>query len=95
MLLDFPITLFPNIVYYFASARVMLDSMRATQPSLFQECIELFMALTFLIPSFNIVSPGADMCLYFPYSDREKRLTSLHGSIEELVYGAEQNEEHM
>ena len=46
-------------------------------------------------PKFNIVSPGADMCIYFPYSDRERRLTSLHGSIEKLVYGAEQNEEHM
>ncbi|KAL5158167.1 Sucrose synthase 2 [Glycine soja] len=46
-------------------------------------------------PKFNIVSPGADMCIYFPYSDRERRLTSLHGSIEKLVYGAEQNEEHI
>lgn len=46
-------------------------------------------------PKFNIVSPGADMCIYFPYSDGEKRLTALHGSIEELVYGAEQNDEHM
>lgn len=44
---------------------------------------------------FNIVSPGADMCIYFPYSDRENRLTALHSSIEELIYGAEQNDEHM
>ncbi|KAL2340977.1 hypothetical protein Fmac_008917 [Flemingia macrophylla] len=46
-------------------------------------------------PNFNIVSPGADMSVYFPYSETEKRLTSLHGSIEKLVYGAEQNEEHV
>ncbi|RDX93598.1 Sucrose synthase 2, partial [Mucuna pruriens] len=46
-------------------------------------------------PKFNIVSPGAEMCIYFPYSDRDKRLTCLHGSIEKLVYGAEQNEEHI
>ncbi|GMN37931.1 hypothetical protein TIFTF001_007213 [Ficus carica] len=46
-------------------------------------------------PKFNIVSPGADMCIYFPYSDKEKRLTALHGSIEKLLYDPEQNEEHI
>eukprot|EP00258_Populus_trichocarpa_P031927 XP_024447946.1 LOW QUALITY PROTEIN: sucrose synthase 2 [Populus trichocarpa] len=46
-------------------------------------------------PKFNIVSPGADMCIYFPYSDREKRLTALHGSIEELLFDPEQNDEHV
>lgn len=46
-------------------------------------------------PKFNIVSPGADMCIYFPYSDVEKRLTALHGSIEKLLYDPEQNEEHI
>uniref|UniRef100_A0A2N9G1F6 sucrose synthase n=1 Tax=Fagus sylvatica TaxID=28930 RepID=A0A2N9G1F6_FAGSY len=46
-------------------------------------------------PKFNIVSPGADLSIYFPYTDKERRLTALHGSIEELVYGAEQNDEHV
>ncbi|KAI5572417.1 hypothetical protein BDE02_10G011900 [Populus trichocarpa] len=46
-------------------------------------------------PKFNIVSPGADMCIYFPYSDREKRLTALHGSIKELLFDPEQNDEHV
>jgi sucrose synthase len=46
-------------------------------------------------PKFNIVSPGADMTIYFPYSDTEKRLTSLHGSIEELLFDPEQNEVHI
>ncbi|XP_022770874.1 sucrose synthase 2 isoform X1 [Durio zibethinus] len=46
-------------------------------------------------PKFNIVSPGADMCIYFPYSDKEKRLTALHGSIEELLYDPRQNDEHI
>ncbi|KAG7970902.1 hypothetical protein I3843_07G109200 [Carya illinoinensis] len=46
-------------------------------------------------PKFNIVSPGADMSIYFPYSDKEKRLTALHGSIEELLYDPEQNDEHI
>ncbi|KAG8658855.1 hypothetical protein MANES_03G198900v8 [Manihot esculenta] len=44
---------------------------------------------------FNIVSPGADMSIYFPYSERERRLTALHGSIEKLLYDPEQNEEHV
>nr|XP_016512968.1 PREDICTED: sucrose synthase 2-like [Nicotiana tabacum] len=46
-------------------------------------------------PKFNIVSPGADMTIYFPYSDKEKRLTSLHGSIEKLLFDPAQNEEHI
>ncbi|KAL7220733.1 hypothetical protein ACSBR2_013593 [Camellia fascicularis] len=46
-------------------------------------------------PKFNIVSPGADMTIYFPYSESQKRLTALHGSIEELLYDPEQNDEHV
>ncbi|HED16534.1 MAG TPA: sucrose synthase [Gammaproteobacteria bacterium] len=36
-------------------------------------------------PKFNIVSPGADANIYFPNSDRDRRMSSLHGEIEELV----------
>jgi len=46
-------------------------------------------------PKFNIVSPGADMTIYFPYSEKGKRLTALHGSIESLLYDPEQNDEHI
>lgn len=46
-------------------------------------------------PKFNIVSPGADMAIYFPYFEKEKRLTALHGSIEELLFGTEQTDEHV
>lgn len=46
-------------------------------------------------PKFNIVSPGADMAIYFPYSEKTKRLTSLHGSIEELLYDPVQNDVHI
>ncbi|XP_031375813.1 sucrose synthase 3-like [Punica granatum] len=46
-------------------------------------------------PKFNIVSPGADMSIYFPYSEKSKRLTALHGSIEKLLYDPEQNDEHI
>nr|GEY25768.1 sucrose synthase 2 [Tanacetum cinerariifolium] len=46
-------------------------------------------------PKFNIVSPGADMTIYFPYSEKEKRLTSLHPTIEKLLYDPEQNDIHI
>ncbi|XP_058108730.1 sucrose synthase 1-like [Magnolia sinica] len=46
-------------------------------------------------PKFNIVSPGADMSIYFPYSEEEKRLTALHPEIEELLYSPVQNTEHI
>ncbi|CAJ2629099.1 sucrose synthase 2-like [Trifolium pratense] len=46
-------------------------------------------------PKFNIVSPGADMCIYFPYSEKQKRLTALHGSIEKLLYDPEQTDEYI
>ncbi|KAM3196420.1 hypothetical protein ACQJBY_072226 [Aegilops geniculata] len=45
-------------------------------------------------PKFNIVSPGADMSIYFPYSESQRRLTSLHLEIEELLYSNVDNNEH-
>jgi sucrose synthase len=38
---------------------------------------------------FNIVSPGADANVYYPYSDSSRRLTGLHDEIESLIYGNE------
>lgn len=38
-------------------------------------------------PRFNIVSPGADPEVYFPFSAKERRLTHLRPRIEELVLG--------
>ena len=35
------------------------------------------------------------MCIYFPYSEKQKRITSLHGSIEKLLYDPEQTDEYM
>ncbi|PWA89593.1 sucrose synthase 2 [Artemisia annua] len=46
-------------------------------------------------PKFNIVSPGANMTIYFPYTEKEKRLTSLHTTIEKLLFDPEQNEDHV
>nr|VFJ71088.1 MAG: sucrose synthase [Candidatus Kentron sp. FM]VFJ71501.1 MAG: sucrose synthase [Candidatus Kentron sp. FM]VFK18856.1 MAG: sucrose synthase [Candidatus Kentron sp. FM] len=39
-------------------------------------------------PKFNIVSPGADADIYFPYTEQDRRLVVLHESIHELIYGA-------
>ncbi|KAJ4849116.1 Sucrose synthase 3 [Turnera subulata] len=44
-------------------------------------------------PKFNIVSPGADMSIYFPYHESQKRLTALHGSIEKMLYDPEPSDE--
>ena len=41
-------------------------------------------------PKFNIVSPGADLDIYFPYTDKNRRLTALHAEIEELLYGSKE-----
>lgn len=46
-------------------------------------------------PKFNIVSPGADMSIYFPYSEKQKRLTALHGSIEKLLFDTQPSDEYM
>ena len=45
-------------------------------------------------PKFNIVSPGADMSIYFPFTKSQKRLTSLHSEIEELLFSDVENTEH-
>jgi sucrose synthase len=42
-------------------------------------------------PKFNIVSPGADEYIYFPYSDSKNRLHAMHSEIETLIYGSESN----
>jgi len=42
-------------------------------------------------PKFNIVSPGADASVYFPYTESGQRLTHLHAEIDELVFGSQPN----
>ncbi|XP_010270733.1 PREDICTED: sucrose synthase 7-like isoform X6 [Nelumbo nucifera] len=46
-------------------------------------------------PKFNIAAPGADQSVYFPYTQKQKRLTSFHPAIEELLYSKEDNDEHI
>ncbi|XP_047310735.1 sucrose synthase-like [Impatiens glandulifera] len=46
-------------------------------------------------PKFNIVSPGADTNIYYPYTEQEKRLTDFHPELEELLFSNIVNEEHL
>jgi len=60
------------------------ESMKAfTMPGLYR----VVAGIDVYDPKFNIVSPGADSDIYFPYSATERRLTSLHSGLNELVYG--------
>nr|APT67192.1 Susy7 [Bambusa emeiensis] len=45
-------------------------------------------------PKFNIAAPGADQSVYFPFTQKQKRLTRLHPQIEELLYSKEDTDEH-
>jgi len=40
-------------------------------------------------PKFNIVSPGADEEIYFPYTESDQRLAHYHEEIHKLLYGAD------
>ena len=43
-------------------------------------------------PKFNIVSPGADADVYFPYSDSARRLSHFARDIEQLILGRESSD---
>jgi sucrose synthase len=42
-------------------------------------------------PKFNIVSPGADERVYFPWQQSERRLHGLHEDLHDLIYGAQRD----
>ncbi|XP_019054927.1 PREDICTED: sucrose synthase 7-like isoform X3 [Nelumbo nucifera] len=46
-------------------------------------------------PKFNIAAPGADQSVYFPFTQKQKRLTTFYPAIEELLYSKEDNDEHI
>ncbi|KAK9843685.1 hypothetical protein WJX81_002259 [Elliptochloris bilobata] len=41
-------------------------------------------------PKFNIVSPGADPEVYFPFYEADRRLTKLHPGIVDLLFGSDE-----
>ncbi|KAK2376830.1 sucrose synthase [Trifolium repens] len=46
-------------------------------------------------PKFNIASPGADQSIYFPYTEKDKRLSQFHPAIEDLLFNKVDNNEHI
>ncbi|XP_027335037.1 sucrose synthase 5-like [Abrus precatorius] len=46
-------------------------------------------------PKFNIAAPGADQSVYFPFTEKDKRLTQFHPAIEDLLYSKVDNNEHI
>ncbi len=54
-----------------------------TMPALFR----VINGINIYDPKFNIVSPGADERIYFPYYEKERRLTETHDELNELIFG--------
>ncbi|XP_075090869.1 sucrose synthase 7 isoform X4 [Nicotiana tabacum] len=46
-------------------------------------------------PKFNIAAPGADQSVYFPYTEKQTRLTAFRPAIEELLFSKVDNDEHI
>ncbi|CDP01701.1 unnamed protein product [Coffea canephora] len=46
-------------------------------------------------PKYNIASPGADQSVYFPHTEKHKRLTQFRQAIEELLFSKAENDEHI
>ncbi|TMX05581.1 hypothetical protein EJD97_016328 [Solanum chilense] len=46
-------------------------------------------------PKFNIAAPGADQSVYFPYTEKQKRLTDFRPAIEKLLFSKVDNDEHI
>eukprot|EP01018_Ginkgo_biloba_P018897 Gb_18931 [translate_table: standard] len=44
---------------------------------------------------FNIISPGEDMGIYFPYTEKKRWLMDLHDSIEKLLFNLDKTDEHI
>ncbi|KAG5569550.1 hypothetical protein H5410_059316 [Solanum commersonii] len=77
------------------AGRTLWDNMKShmafTMPGLYR----VVHGINVFDPKFNIVSPGADINLYFSYSETEKRLTAYHPEIDELLYSDVENDEHL
>ena len=53
-----------------------------TMPSLYR----VVNGIDIFDPKFNIVSPGADAEVYFPYTEQQRRMRGLHAELERLIY---------
>ncbi|MFO7727782.1 MAG: sucrose synthase [Desulfonatronovibrio sp.] len=43
-------------------------------------------------PKFNVVSPGADENVYFPFYDKDRRLNELHEELDTFIFGPEDHQ---
>ncbi|KAI3407953.1 uncharacterized protein J3R85_020623 [Psidium guajava] len=62
-----------------------------TMPGLFR----VVSGINVFEPKFNVACPGADNSVYFPFREKERRLTDVHPDIEELLYNKGDNNEHL
>ena len=58
-------------------------------------CYRVVNGIDVFDPKFNIVSPGVDTNIFFPYSDEKRRLKALHVDIEDLIYSTNQTDQHL
>ena len=58
-------------------------------------CYRVVNGIDVFDPKFNIVSPGVDTNIFFPYSDDKRRLKALHLDIEDLIYSPNQTDQHL
>lgn len=54
-----------------------------TMPGLYR----ILQGINVFDPKFNIISPGADAEVYFPHTDTDRRLQTLHDEIDALIFG--------
>ncbi|HMA62650.1 MAG TPA: sucrose synthase [bacterium] len=45
-------------------------------------------------PKFNIISPGSNPDIFFPYTEKERRLTEFHDKIDHMIFGEEEDQTH-
>ncbi|KNA22850.1 hypothetical protein SOVF_030020 [Spinacia oleracea] len=84
-----------NMVFNFACSMNKVGQyeshMAFTLPGLFR----VVNGINVFDPKFNIVSPGADASVYFPYTEKKLRFSQLNPGLEEMLYGSVENKEHM
>jgi sucrose synthase len=45
-------------------------------------------------PKFNIISPGSNPDIFFPYKEKDRRLTEFHEKIDKMIFGEKEDKTH-
>ncbi|KAJ1377368.1 Sucrose synthase [Sesbania bispinosa] len=82
---------------YHFSCQFMADTvaMNASDFIITTHTRKLLEGINVFDPKFNIVAPGADQSVYFPYTEKDKRLSQFHPAIEDLLFSKVDNTEHI